>query len=45
MVNKFTFHSVGQGLFYTGQLECYPYHGIRNDFVDSFYNFVYDCGS
>ena len=33
MINHFTFHSVGQGLFYTGCLN----HGD--------YTFVYDCGS
>jgi len=32
---KFTFHSVGQGLFYTGRLQT--------DKID--FNFVYDCGS
>ncbi len=39
-MNKFIFHPVGQGLFYTGQLDydCF-YHG------DSGYNFIFDCGS
>ena len=40
MINKFTFHPIGQGLFYTGQLGCdyfYP--------QDSRYNFIFDCGS
>lgn len=32
-MNNFEFHSVGQGLFYTGSL------------VDKIYNFVYDCGT
>lgn len=39
-MNKFVFHPVGQGLFYTGQLGCdYFYHR------DSRYNFIFDCGS
>lgn len=32
-MNKFIFHGVGQGLFYSGHL------------LDNQYNFVYDCGS
>ena len=32
-MNKFKFHNVGQGLFYTGSLM----HGT--------YNFVFDCGT
>ncbi len=36
MNNKFKFHPVGQGLFYTGQLA----KGEKNEF-----NFVYDCGT
>lgn len=31
-MNKFSFHPVGQGLFYTGSI------------LDGYYNFVYDCG-
>ena len=38
-MNKFKFHSVGQGLFYTGQLGYYYHHGYSE------YCFVYDCGS
>lgn len=41
MLNKFKFHAVGQGLFYTGQLRFRPYYYHR---ARSF-NFVYDCGS
>lgn len=33
MNNKFIFHGVGQGLFYSGHLSNYKY------------NFIYDCGS
>ena len=33
LMNKFKFHPVGQGLFYTGNL------------ANGTYNFVYDCGS
>lgn len=35
MEAKFTFHPVGQGLFYSGQIK-----NAKNEF-----NFVYDCGS
>ncbi len=38
MLSKFTFHPVGQGLFYTGQLCTHPYFLHKN------FNFVYDCG-
>lgn len=31
-MSKFSFHPVGQGLFYTGSI------------LDGYYNFVYDCG-
>lgn len=33
IMNQFKFHSVGQGLFYTGSL------------ANGNYNFVYDCGT
>ena len=35
---KFTFHPVGQGLFYSGKIMLLPYRGYE-------FNFVYDCGS
>lgn len=41
MINRFTFHPVGQGLFYTGELSCNP-HSWENP--DGF-NFIYDCGT
>lgn len=36
-MNKFTFYPVGQGLFYAGQLDCYPYWRCRH-------SFIFDCG-
>lgn len=33
IMNKFSFHPIGQGLFYTGSI------------LNGFYNFVYDCGT
>lgn len=41
MMNKFTFHPVGQGLFYSGQLDCDNWDYRRY----SRYNFIFDCGS
>ena len=36
MINRFAFHPVGQGLFYTGQLSTWN---------SEEYNFIFDCGS
>ena len=37
-MNKFTFYPVGQGLFYAGQFDCYPYWRCRR-------SFIFDCGN
>lgn len=41
MLNKFRFHPVGQGLFYTGQLNADPFSLCNNNT----FRFIYDCGS
>lgn len=38
MISRFSFHPVGEGLIYSGQLGCYT------DIRFFKYNFIYDCG-
>lgn len=41
-IGSFKFHTVGQGMFYTGIINCIDNNPCKDNYP---YNFVYDCGA